>query len=152
MRRPSRNYHLEIWAYAHTSPRTENNPYVSGETMNRLTTSALAAALLLTVNAHSAFAADPVHTPAITQTAASADLIERSSQAVRQYVHGPVADVWVFPTADANTVFVRYTVDTSEHLLLVEMKGDQIATLRDFTTEVTGPATAVARVATSKAP
>jgi hypothetical protein len=130
----------------------KNNPSLSGEIMNRPTSSALVAALLLTVNAHGAFAADPVHTPAITRTAASADLIERSNHAVRQYVHGPIADVWVFPTADANTVFVRYTVNTSEHLLLVEMKGDQIATLRDFTTEVTGPATAVARVATSNAP
>lgn len=105
--------------------------------MKRATSSALAAALLLTVNAPGAFAADPVYTPTVTKTVANADLIERSSHAVRQYVHGPIADVWVFPTADANTVFVRYTVNTSEHLLLVEMKGDQIATLRDFTTEVT---------------
>ena len=107
--------------------------------MNRLTTSALVAALLLTVNAHGAFAADPVHTPAIAQSAANADLIERSSHAVREYVHGPVSNVWVFPTADANTVFVRYTLNASEHLLLVEMKGAEIATLRDFTTEVTTP-------------
>ena len=118
--------------------------------MNRPTTSALLAALLLTVTAHGAFAADPVHTPAITQSAANADLIERSNRAVRQYVHGPVADVWVFPTADANTVFVRYTVNTSEHLLLVEMKGDQIATLRDFTTEVTSPVTLEARAASQE--
>jgi hypothetical protein len=118
--------------------------------MNRPTTSALLAALLLTVTAYGAFAADPVHTPAITQSAANADLIERSNRAVRQYVHGPVADVWVFPTADANTVFVRYTVNTSEHLLLVEMKGDQIATLRDFTTEVTSPVTLEARAASQE--
>ena len=118
--------------------------------MNRPTSYAVLAALLLTVNAHGAFAADPVNTPAITQTAANADLIGRSNQAVRQYVHGPMADVWVFPTADANTVFVRYTVNTSEHLLLVEMKGEQIATLRDFTTEVTSPLTLEARAASRK--
>ena len=118
--------------------------------MNRPTSSAVLAALLLTVTARGAFAADPVNTPAITQTAANADLIARSNHAVRQYVHGPIADVWVFPTADANTVFVRYTVNTSEHLLLVEMKGDQIATLRDFTTEVTGPVTLEARAASQK--
>jgi hypothetical protein len=47
-------------------------------------------------------------------------------------------------------VFVRYTVNTSEHLLLVEMKGDQIATLRDFTTEVTSPVTLEARVASQE--
>ena len=118
--------------------------------MNRPTSSALLAALLLTVTAHGAFAADPVNTPAIAQSTANADLIERSNHAVRQYVHGPIADVWVFPTADANTVFVRYTVNTSEHLLLVEMKGDQIATLRDFTTEVTSPVTLEARAASQE--
>jgi len=118
--------------------------------MNRPTLPALVAALLLTVNAHGAVAAHPVKTLAITQSAANADLIERSNHAVRQYVHGPIADVWVFPTADANTVFVRYTVNTSEHLLLVEMKGDQIATLRDFTTEVTSPVTLEARVASQE--
>jgi hypothetical protein len=118
--------------------------------MNRPNVFALATALLLTTSTYGAFAADPVNTPAITQSAANADLIERSNHAVRQYVHGPIADVWVFPTADANTVFVRYTVNTSEHLLLVEMKGDQIATLRDFTTEVTGPVTLEARAASQE--
>lgn len=118
--------------------------------MNRPNVSALAAALLLTMSTHGAFAADPVNTPAITQSAENADLIERSNHAVRQYVHGPIADVWVFPTADANTVFVRYTVNTAEHLLLVEMKGDQIATLRDFTTEATSPVALEARVASQK--
>ncbi|HEY0341039.1 MAG TPA: hypothetical protein VGC34_09560 [Steroidobacteraceae bacterium] len=119
--------------------------------MNRpVASAALAAALLLTMSAHGASAAEPVSTPAIAQSAVNADLIERSNRAVRQYVHGPIADVWVFPTAAANTVFVRYTVNTSEHLLLVEMQGDQIATLRDFTTEVTSPTTLKARVATQK--
>ena len=118
--------------------------------MNRPTSSALLAALLMTVTAHGVFAADPVKTPAITQSAKNVDLIKRSNHAVRQYVHGPIADVWVFPTGDANTVFVRYTVDTSEHLLLVEMKGDQIAALRDFTTEVTGPVTLKARLASQE--
>ncbi|HEX4674047.1 MAG TPA: hypothetical protein VH209_01890 [Steroidobacteraceae bacterium] len=118
--------------------------------MNRPTSSALLAALLLTATAQGAFAADPVNTPAITQSTANADLIERSNHAVRQYVHGPIANVWIFPTADSNTVFVRYTVNTSEHLLLVEMKGDQIATLRDFTTEVTSPVTLEARAASQE--
>jgi hypothetical protein len=105
--------------------------------MTRLTSSALAAALLLTLGAHSVSAAEPVNTPVIAQSVANADLIQRSSEAVRNYVHAPVSNLWVFPTGEANTVFVRYTVDTSEHLLLVEMKDAQIATLRDLTTEVT---------------
>ncbi len=119
--------------------------------MNRpVASAALAAALLMTMSAQSISAAEPVNTPTIAQSTANADLIARSNRAVRQYVQGPIADVWVFPTAEANTVFVRYTVNASEHLLLVEMKGDQIATLRDFTTEVTSPTTLEARVATQK--
>jgi hypothetical protein len=47
-------------------------------------------------------------------------------------------------------VFVRYTVDASEHLLLVEMKGAQIATLRDLTTEVTTPEMLEANAATQR--
>jgi hypothetical protein len=105
--------------------------------MFRRTSSGLAAALLLTMGAHSTFAAEPVNTPAIAQSVANADLITRSTHAVREYVRAPISNVWVFPTAEANTVFIRYTEETAEHLLLVEMQGDQIATLRDLTTEVT---------------
>jgi hypothetical protein len=123
-----------IAPYWKSSPQ---NLQVSGAFMTRLTSSALAAALLLTLGAHSVSAAEPVNTPVIAQSVANADLIQRSGQAVRHYVHAPVSNLWVFPTGEANTVFVRYTVDTSEHLLLVEMKGAQIATLRDLTTEVT---------------
>jgi hypothetical protein len=118
--------------------------------MTRPTSSALAAALLLTLGAHSVSAAEPVNTPVIAQSVANADLIQRSSQAVRDYVHAPVSNLWVFPTGEANTVFVRYTVETSEHLLLVEMKGTQITTLRDLTTEVTTPATLEANAATER--
>jgi hypothetical protein len=117
--------------------------------MTRLTSSALTAALLLTLGAQSASAAEPVvNTPAIAQSVSNADLIQRSSRAVRNYVHGPVSNLWVFPTGGVDTVFVRYTVESSEHLLLVEMKGAQIASLRDFTTEVTTPATLEANVGT----
>jgi hypothetical protein len=55
-----------------------------------------------------------------------------------------ISNVWVFPTGDANSVFVRYTISSaatsppgtagSEHLALVDMRGDRIAKLRDFTT------------------
>ena len=89
------------------------------------------------------FAAEPVsfNTPAISQSTTYSDLITRSSHAVNDYVlaHSTpgthLANFWVFPTADANTVFVRYTVSDSsaEHLLVVEMTGNRIAKLRDLT-------------------
>jgi hypothetical protein len=61
-----------------------------------------------------------------------------------------ISNLLIFPTGDSNSVFVRYTTSasdsqpavehseqptlTSEHLVLVELRGDRIAKLRDFTT------------------
>jgi hypothetical protein len=61
-----------------------------------------------------------------------------------------ISNLRIFPTGDSNSVFVRYTTSasdsqpavehseqptlTSEHLVLVELRGDRIAKLRDFTT------------------
>jgi hypothetical protein len=48
-----------------------------------------------------------------------------------------ISNVRVFPTSDSNAVFVSYTTATaglaSEHLALIELRGDRIAKLRDFT-------------------
>lgn len=113
--------------------------------MNRLT-SAVMTALLVGMSASSSFAAEQVsvNTPTISQSKTHSDLISRSGNAVHDYVlaHADagarLSSLWVFPTAGANTVFVRYSLDGSsaEHLLLVEMNGAQIAKLRDLTTEV----------------
>jgi hypothetical protein len=109
--------------------------------MTRPISSVLAAALLLGLGAHNSFAAEPVvNTPATVESVANADLIQRASKAVRDSLPAPLSDLWVFPTGEMNTVFVRYTVATTEHLLLVEMQGTQITTLRDFTTPATTPA------------
>jgi hypothetical protein len=53
-----------------------------------------------------------------------------------------ISNLRIFPTGDSNSVFVRYTtsasdspaVEHSEHLALIELRGDRIAKLRDFTT------------------
>jgi hypothetical protein len=113
--------------------------------MTRLA-SAVMTALLVGMSASSSFAAQPisVNTPAISQSQTHSDLITRSSNAVQDYVlahsnsGAHLSSLWVFPTADANTVFVRYTLDgtSTEHLLVVEMDGTRIAQLRDLTTEV----------------
>jgi hypothetical protein len=54
-----------------------------------------------------------------------------------------ISNVWIFPTGDSNSVFVHYTTSAgtdqravaaeSEHLALLEMRGNRIAKLRDFT-------------------
>jgi hypothetical protein len=66
-----------------------------------------------------------------------------SNDANTKYPPTNVSNLWIFPTGDSNSVFVRYTTSTapesgvaeerSEHLALVEMRGDRIAKLRDFT-------------------
>jgi ketosteroid isomerase-like protein len=66
-----------------------------------------------------------------------------------------VSNLWIFPTGDPNAVFVRYTTSTaaesgtdaarSEHLALVEMRGDRIAKLRDFTSSANVILTAASR-------
>ena len=53
-----------------------------------------------------------------------------------------ITSLWITPTNDRNSVFVHYTLSTnppssanlneSEHLALIEMRGDRIARIRDF--------------------
>jgi len=52
-----------------------------------------------------------------------------------------VSNLWIFPTPDSNTVFVHYTTSAdgalpaelpdSEHLALIEMRGDRIVKIRN---------------------
>jgi len=70
------------------------------------------------------------HIPATPQSQANAALIARADHALRDSVTG-LSNVWIFATGDSNAVFVSYRTDT-EHLALVEMKGEQIARLRDL--------------------
>lgn len=51
-----------------------------------------------------------------------------------------ISNLWITPTTHRNSVFVHYTLDAlssanfreSEHLALIEMRGDRIARIRDF--------------------
>jgi hypothetical protein len=52
-----------------------------------------------------------------------------------------IQTLWIFPTGEANTVFVHYSTSapgesaarSTEHLAFVEMRGSRIARLHDFT-------------------
>jgi len=56
-----------------------------------------------------------------------------------------ISNLWIFPTNDSNAVFVQYTISSSgrtlaqlldsEHLALLEMRGDQIVKMRDFSAD-----------------
>jgi hypothetical protein len=53
-----------------------------------------------------------------------------------------ISNLWIFPTNDSNAVFVQYTISSggrspaplpdSEHLALLQIRGDQIVKMRDF--------------------
>jgi hypothetical protein len=77
-----------------------------------------------------ALADEPSHIPATSQSKTNAAVIAKADHALRNCVAG-LSNVWIFATGDANSVFVSYSTDT-EHLALVEMQGDRIASLRDL--------------------
>ena len=92
--------------------------------------------------------------PATELASRSTDIIERATRAlVAREGESRITRLWVFPTADANVVFVHYRTTTDvdahepgptiEHLALIEMSGERIAKLQDLTT---APASAVAAV------
>jgi hypothetical protein len=106
----------------------------------------LAATAVLTMTVQTGFAAKPVQVAAIPQSAASADLIARADRALRDYVAAcSTGDLEAFArivTSDANVVFVHYTTPSdvrstaqlpdSEHLALLEMRGDRIFKMRSL--------------------
>jgi len=65
----------------------------------------------------------------------------RSSNANQTRPGARISNLWIFPTPDSNTVFVHYTTSVdgalpaelpdSEHLALLEMRGDRIVKIRN---------------------
>jgi hypothetical protein len=70
-----------------------------------------------------------------------------------------ISNMWIYPTPDSNTVFVKYTIDSdmqtpseppdSAHLVLLEMRGDRILKLRHLGTLSTSEASQLARAIAS---
>jgi len=108
----------------------------------RLSKTLVASAVLLATSL-TALADEPSHVPATSQSNANAAVIAKADQALRNSVAG-LSNVWIFATGDANSVFVSYTTDT-EHLALVEMQGDRIASLRDLNSTANEVLTAASR-------
>jgi len=98
----------------------------------RLSKTLVASAALLWGAAVTAQANEPSHIPDTAQSKANAAVIAKADHALRDSVKG-LSNVWIFATGDASSVFVSYTTDTN-HLALVEMKGEHIANLRDLNT------------------
>jgi len=109
----------------------------------RLSKTLVTSAALLLTSSLAAQADETSHIPATAQSKAHAAVISKADHALRDSVSG-VSNVWIFATGDASSVFVSYTTDTP-HLALVEMKGDQIATLRDLNSAAKPVRTAATR-------
>ena len=86
----------------------------------------------------------PVSVPSTELATRSSDLIERAVRALLELEgESRVTRLWVFPTGDAQTVFVHYRTSkdpdahepgpTVEHLVMLEMNGERIAQLHDLT-------------------
>lgn len=91
-------------------------------------------AVLLVTTSIATMADEPTHVPATSQSQANAVVITKADHALRNAVPN-ISNVWIFATGDSNSVFVSYHTSAakrSEHLALVEMQGDDIATLRDL--------------------
>jgi hypothetical protein len=92
----------------------------------------IASAGLLLTNSLTTLADEPTHVPATSQSKTNAAVIANADHALRSSIAG-LSNVWIYATGDASSVFVNYTTD-AEHLALVEMQGDRIASLRDLNT------------------
>jgi hypothetical protein len=96
----------------------------------RLSKTLAAAAVVLLGASITTQAEEASHIPATVQSQANATVIAKADHALRDSVTG-LSNVWIFATGDSNAVFVSYKTDT-EHLALLEMKGERIASLRDL--------------------
>jgi hypothetical protein len=114
----------------------------------------VASAALLLTSSITTLAEEPTHVPATAQSKVNAAVIAKAGHALRNYLP-TISNVWIFATGDANSVFVSYTTGTpneshavaksSEHLALLGMQGDHIATLRDLNSSASVVLTAASR-------
>jgi hypothetical protein len=82
---------------------------------------------------------------------APALIANRSGNAKQTAPGAHISKLWIFPTNDSNTVFVQYTTSSdvgspaqlrdSEHLALLEMRGDRIFKMRYFSADAGTPST-----------
>jgi hypothetical protein len=84
-----------------------------------------------------------VRVPNTAAAANARELLERAGRALIARLEGErVSEVWVYPTGDANVVFVSYTTGETPHLAIIEMRGVEIASLE----HIDAPTTLTAEV------
>lgn len=109
---------------------------------------AVAAAIsLLTGSSQIAAGELQFNVPQTARAHTSAELLDRTARALyhaqaeaqRAGQAGKISDLWLFPTADAHTVFAHYRVSSAEgaassteHLVIVTVSGDHITAFREL--------------------
>ena len=93
--------------------------------------------LLLTSLAVSA-AEVPFNAPHTARAQESAQLLHQAARALGNLPDQHIANLWIFPTADANTVFAQYDVKgqggaSIPHLSVMKLGGSQIVEQTDLT-------------------
>jgi hypothetical protein len=100
-------------------------------------------ALALALTAAAAFAGETqFHSPTTHRAQQSQELLSSAAHAVNA-VNRQVSDLWVFPTADRDTVFAQYVVTSKggsaegltaeQHLEVLKLKGGRIVSRDDLT-------------------
>ena len=97
-----------------------------------------AIARILTIDAVVEYALEEPGTYLAVEVAALSANRSGNAKQTRSGAH--ISNLWIFPTPDSNTVFVHYTIGSdvrssaepdSEHLALLEMRGDRIVKIRN---------------------
>jgi hypothetical protein len=100
----------------------------------------LAATLLLVSSAPLLAGEPPFNAPRTHLAQESGQLLHRAAHAL--YGSTPnasrISDLWLFPTADTNTVFAEYTLRSkgdapTKHLVVLTLQGDRILRIRELT-------------------
>lgn len=68
--------------------------------------------------------------PGITLVVDSDALDNLCATSAPRETTGQISDLSIFPMTDPNTVFIQY----EDHMAIVQLRGDRIAKIRDFTT------------------
>lgn len=85
----------------------------------------------------------PFNAPTTERAQESAPLLHQAARALRHSLDRPISHLWLFPTADAHTVFARYNLTstatsglariTTEHLAVLTVDGNRIVESRELT-------------------
>ena len=107
----------------------------------------------------------PFNAPATERAQESAQLLHRAAYALQnapspslQSGNQKISDLWLFPTADADTVFAQYRLSSetgnatasTQHLSLLKLSGEQIIEFRELTDGRAASSSSAAQVTASK--